>query len=221
MKNFHTALVAGAAILLSPSAAWAQAAPVVIGAPTAANVLKEGTEVRLVTVTELSSKRNKVGERFDLEVSDDVLLGGQVVIPQGARAVGEITRVKKKGMWGKSGKLETRLLYVKVGDQNVRITGAVGDKGKAGTAGVVGAVLVAPVVGFFVTGTSAVVPPRTMTVGYLDADLPVVFAGPAGPPPLVVPASAPAVSAAAAAKVEAATGKPVAHPASAPNPQHP
>lgn len=195
--------------------ATAQSGPVTVGLPTAANVLKEGTEIRLVTLTELSSKHSKVGERFDLEVSDDVMLNGRVVIPQGARAVGEITRSTKKGMWGKSGKLETRLLYVRVGDRNVRISGAVGDKGKAGTAGVVGAVLVAPVVGFFVTGTSAVLPPRTVTVGYLDADLPVVFAGPVQPAPVVVPVAGPVMvpvaSTPASAKVEAATQTPNPH----------
>lgn len=204
MRIIHSALLAGASVLLIPSAAMAQSAPVTIGLPAATNVLKEGTEIPMVTLTELGSKHSKVGQRFDLEVSDDVMLNGQVVIPQGARAVGEVTRVKKKGMWGKSGALETRLLYVKVGDQNVRITGSVGDKGKAGTAGVVGAVLVAPVIGFFVTGTSAVVPPRTVATGYLDADLPVIFAGPVQPRAVVVPATAPQ-AAAASAKVEAAT----------------
>jgi hypothetical protein len=215
MKNFYLALLGGASLMLMPSQAAAQSAPVMIGQPVAANVLKEGTEIPLVTLTELSSKRTKLGERFDLEVSDDVLLNGQVVIPQGSRAVGEVTRLKKKGMWGKSGKLETKLLYVRIGDQNVRISGAVGDKGKAGTAGVVGAVLVAPVVGFFVTGTSAVVKPRTAATGYLEADLPVVFAGPVQPRPLVVPAVAPAIAPeAAAAKIEAAA--PPAAPAAAP-----
>jgi hypothetical protein len=205
MKSFYLALLGGASLMLVPSQVSAQSAPVTIGQPVAANVLREGTEIPLVTLTELSSKRTKLGERFDLEVSDDVVLNGQVVIPHGARAVGEVTRLKKKGMWGKSGKLETRLLYVRVGGQNVRISGAVGDKGKAGTAGVVGAVLVAPVVGFFVTGTSAVVKPRTAATGYLEADLPVVFAGPVQPSLLVVPAAAPAVPPeAAAAKIDAA-----------------
>ncbi len=66
-----------------------------------------------------------------------------------------------------------------------------------------------PVVGFFVTGTSAVIPPRTPVTAYLDEDLPVVFANAVEPAPLVVPvakaepaviqavAPAPAVAAAA------------------------
>ncbi len=92
-------------------------------------------------------------------------------------------------MFGKSGKLETRLLYVKVGGQQVRIRGAVGDRGKGGTAATVGAMVVIPVAGFFVTGTSAVLPLRTTAVGLLEVDLPVVFSAPAKPQALVVPAA--------------------------------
>jgi hypothetical protein len=144
-----------------------------------------------VTRTELNSQTSRIGERFQLEVTDAVTLNGQVVIPQGAIATGEVTRVQHRGMWGRPGILETRLISVRVGDRNIRLAGAAGDRGRAGTAGVVAAVVVIPVVGFFVTGTSAVIAPRTPTVAYLDEDVPVVFAGPSTPAPLVVPASQP------------------------------
>ncbi|MGE5563773.1 MAG: hypothetical protein ACM3ZV_10790 [Bacillota bacterium] len=65
---------------------------------------------------------------------------------------------------------------VELGDQRIRITGAAGDHGKTGTAGVVASLAVVPVAGFFVTGTSAVIPPRTQTVATLDEDVPVQFA---------------------------------------------
>lgn len=92
-------------------------------------------------------------------------------------------------MWGKSGKIETRLLYVRIGDQQVRITGQLGDKGKAGTAGVVGAIAFVPVAGFFVTGTSGNLPRGTGAVGYLESDLPVHFAAPAKPAGVVIPSN--------------------------------
>jgi hypothetical protein len=154
------------------------------------NGLKQGTEVRLVTVSELSSNRSRVGERIDLEVQDAVLLGGYTVIPAGARAVGEITRRKDSGMWGKAGKLEFKPLHIKVGDRQIRLsaTNATADKGKAGTAGVIAAVAFLPVAGFFVKGTSAKIPARTAITAYLDEDVPVTFA-PAAPAGIVVPAS--------------------------------
>ena len=164
----------------APSAVLAQAHTIVVGQAQPKNVLQRGTEVVLETTRELNSNDAKVGDRFDLEVREDVKLGGRTVIPAGTRAVGEVTMAKKKGMWGKSGKLDTRLLYIELGDQRIRITGAAGDKGKTGTAGVVASLAVVPVAGFFVTGTSAVIPPRTQTIATLDEDVPVQFAGSSG-----------------------------------------
>ena len=103
-------------------------------------------------------------------------LAGKSVIKAGTRGVGEVTVAKKKGMWGKSGKLETRLLYLEVGDQRIRISGVAGGQGKTGTAGVVASLAVVPIAGFFVTGTSATIPPRTATIATLDEDIPVQFA---------------------------------------------
>lgn len=169
-------VVAAALCAAAPSVALAQAHAIVVGESQPKNMLKRGTELRLETTRELNSNDSKVGDRFDLEVVEDVKLNGRTVIPAGTRAVGEVTVAKHKGMWGKSGKLETRLLYVELGDQRIRITGASGDKGKTGTAGVVASLAVVPVAGFFVTGTSAVIPPRTQAVATLDEDVPVQFA---------------------------------------------
>lgn len=211
MKKLHTALVAGSIVMLAAAPVVAQPAPLNVAPTQTGTMLRQGTEVRLATLTELNSKRNKVGERFDMEVQESVQLNGQTVIPAGTRAVGEITLRKGKGMWGKSGKLEFRPLYLKMGDRQIRISAnATRDKGKAGTAGVVAAVVVLPIAGFFVTGTSARIAAQTPVVAQLDEDVPVVFAAPVAERALVVPAAAPlAVSAApqtpAAAKVEAVT----------------
>ena len=128
------------------------------------------------TLRELNSNDAKVGDRFDLEVTEDVKLNGVTVIEAGTRGVGEVTLAKKKGMWGKSGKLETRLLHLEVGDEKIRISGRAGGQGKTGTAGVVASLAVVPIAGFFVTGTTATIPPRTATVATLDEDIPVQFA---------------------------------------------
>ena len=78
------------------------------------------------------------------------------MIPVGSPAMGEITDVRNKGMWGKSGHLAARILYVTVNGRQIRLSGAFDDKGVAGG---VGAVAVSAIVflpaGFFMTGTSA------------------------------------------------------------------
>lgn len=168
---------AAALCIAAPSVAAAQAKTIVVGkAASKKNVLQRGTEIRMETLRELNSNDAKVGDRFDLEVTEDVKLNGVTVIEAGTRGIGEVTVVKRKGMWGKSGKLETRLLHLEVGDEKIRITGAAGGQGKTGTAGVVASLAVVPIAGFFVTGTTATIPPRTATVATLDEDIPVRFA---------------------------------------------
>lgn len=201
MNRSITGSVSAACImLLASTAAAAQVQPqpqealvAKVEAATGAS-LKQGTEIRLETVGELSSNRSRVGDRIDLEVRDAVRLDGQTVIPAGTRAIGEITRRKDSGMWGKAGKLEFKPLYIKMGDRQIGLsaTDSTKDKGKAGTAGVVAAVVFLPVAGFFVKGTSAKIPARTGVTAYLDEEVPVMFApaAPAATPAaLVVPAS--------------------------------
>src|SRR5688572_32396654 len=111
MKKLQTALVAGATLLLIPSAATAQIAPVaqpavspIIAPPTTGAVLRVGTEVPLRLKEELTTKGKKVrvGYRFHLETAEPVIVQGVTVIPVGSPAVGEITNARNKGMWGKS-----------------------------------------------------------------------------------------------------------------------
>lgn len=231
MRKISIALAAGVAMsALSPAMAQEVAAPAAettapaeASAPAAApaqapaaaaEVLLSGAEVHLATRSELSSRTSVLGDRFELEVTQDVSHNGQVVIPRGSIATGEVTRVRKKGMWGRSGILETRLVSVRAGDRQIRLSGAAGDRGRAGTAAAVGAVLlspliVAPFVGFFVTGTSAVIPAQTATIAYTDENVPVLLA------------AASAESADAAPAMPAATETtPVADPA-APAPAAP
>lgn len=196
----------GALALLSPAAiASAQEVPqggavVASVAPPAANaVLRIGTEVPMKLAEELTTqgKKLKINQRFHLETAEDVLAQGVVVIPAGSRAVGEITEVRNKGMWGKSGHFTARVLYVSVNGRPIRLTGSFDDKG---TAGGIGAVAVSAVVflpaGFFMTGTSARLPIGTPVKAFTDEDVPVVIASPA-PVPLTVSAPAPVTPAVA------------------------
>lgn len=183
---------ASVAIALACPAVAQEAAPTPAAASAVASttILRSGTSVPLRMVEELTTKGKhlKTGYRFNLEVSEPVAVDGNVVIPVGSRAVGEVTHVKNKGMWGKSGKIEARILYVRVGDRQIRLTGQMDDKGVTGTAGVVGAVALMPVAGFFMTGTSARIPAGSIVTAYVEEDLPVSFTN-AAPAPLVVSAT--------------------------------
>lgn len=201
---------AGATLALSSAGAFAQ--PAMVVGQSQENVLRTGTPIVLKTVHELTTKGKhlKVGDRFPLEVADAVLLSGRVVIPAGSPAVGEITSIRNKGMWGKSGNIESQLLYVTANGRQIRLEGNAGaDKGKKAGAGAVAvsAIVFLPT-GFFWTGTSAVIPPGTRINGLIGEDVPIVFAGVQSPPPMMVgaPAAAqPAVQPAVVTAVAAAT----------------
>ena len=157
-------------------------------------VLRIGTELPLRLLQELTTegKQLRVGNRFRMETSEPLLVNGVTVIPIGTPAVGEITDVRNKGMWGKSGKFTARLLYLTVNGRQIRLSGGFDDKGVAGgiAAVAVSAIVFAPA-GFFMTGTSARVPAGTVIKGFIDEDVPLAL--PAGPPPMlaVEPAGSP------------------------------
>lgn len=186
---FCAAMTFGIAPLLAQMPATS-ARPIIVGSPQG-TFLPAGTEISLRTLQELSSKKNRVGDRFDLEVTQDIELNGRAVIPAGTKAIGEVTRVVKKGMFGKSGKLDTRIVYVKLGDHQLRVRGSKDDKGSGGTAATVATLLFVWPAAFFVTGKSAVLPPGTTTTTYLEQDLPVVFADgqSLGPTPVIIPSN--------------------------------
>ena len=196
--------ILGSALLLASTSVSAQvtfappaAAPIAAPATTNA-ILRTGTPVPLRLSEELTTKGKKlrVGQRFRMEVGENVNVQGVTVIPVGSPAVGEITDVRNKGMWGKSGHLGARILYVTVNGRQIRLSGAFDDKGVAGG---IGAVAVSAIVflpaGFFMTGTSAMIPVGAMVKGFVDEDVQLALAASA-PAPMVVPApTAPAIAA--------------------------
>lgn len=181
-------ILLASALALAPATCLAQTATAPIAAvATDAAVLRVGTEIPLRLSEPLTTKGKKlrVGHRFHLETSEPVVVNGVTVIPVGSPAMGEITDVRNKGMWGKSGHLAARVLYVTVNGRQIRLTGAFDDKGVTGTAGVVGAIALVPVAGFFMTGTSAVVPAGTIVKAFADEDVPLNI-GATAPQPLTV-----------------------------------
>lgn len=190
MNRSLLALAAGI-LIASPAVSQNQsAAPEmvpIVTAPTTNAVLRAGTPVQLRLMEEVTTKKKaaRVGQRFQLEVAAPVEVNGAVVIPSGTPAWGEVTEVRNKGMWGKSGKLNARLLYLRVNGRQIRLTGSFDDKGVTGTAGVVGAIALVPIAGFFMTGTSATFPKGGEVGAFIDEDVELAIAN-TKPAPLVV-----------------------------------
>jgi len=208
--------VALACAVAAPTLAHAQLAPqpaqtLAVGlAP--GNILRTGTEIQLKLEEPLTTegKKLRVGQHFRLSVIEPVSVGGQVIIPVGSPAMGEVTEVRNKGMWGKSGHLTASLLSVSVNGRQIRLSGTFDDKGVTGTAGVVAAVAFVPVVGFFTTGTSARVAAGSQVKGFIGEDVPLVFAEAAPVQAMTVPVAAAVSTSPAAQTAPAAAALPAA-----------
>lgn len=186
MKTIHSALLAGASLLLVPSAAFAQdvpaAQPAVVAtqaaAPAAAEVVLPANSEVVMTMNEtVTSKSHRLGEKFSLTVAQDVKANGMTVIPRGTRAVAQITRRTGKGGFGKSGKMGFTFRYLDHNGMQIPIEGrhhqAGEGRGGAAVAGVVAAGLVG---GMLVKGKSAKVEEgREFTARTVDA-IPVTMA---------------------------------------------
>ena len=189
-------LAASAAIFVCAPVVHAQEgavtpAAVITEVPTTNAVLRAGTPVALRLMEEITTKKKaaRVGQRFMMETAEPVVVNSITVIPAGTPAWGEITGVRNKGMWGKSGKLDARVLYLRINGRQIRLTGTFDDKGVTGTAGVVGAIALVPIAGFFMTGTSAVLPKGGTVGGFIDEDVVLAIQN-VGPAPLEIPAAA-------------------------------
>lgn len=104
------------------------------------------------------------GDLVPLTVDEDVIVGGRIAIPKGSSATGQVADARAKGALGMSGKLLIRPLYVRIGDNTVRLTGAIDDKGSVTAGAITGMVLLTP--GF--TGRSAAVPAGTKIVAVVE-----------------------------------------------------
>ncbi len=139
----------------------------------AGNVLRAGAPVPVVLSQALTTKGKglKVGQLIQLEVAQDVLLNGRVVIPARSPVEGVLTHVRNKGMWGKSGAIQLQIKSVNINGSSIRLKGEMDSRGQTGTAGVVGAIVALPIAGFFVTGTSAEMPLNMPGRAFLDQDI--------------------------------------------------
>ena len=97
--------------------------------PAWAAKLPEGTDVRLQVTDKLSSATATEGQRFNLVLDEDVQVGGVVVVPRGAKAVGTVISAHKRGHMGKAGELNVQINYLLVGEQRVPLRASSGRSG--------------------------------------------------------------------------------------------
>ena len=82
----------------------------------AQTILPEGTKLRVRLEQPISSSTAEEGQHVELNVTDAVKIGDNVIIAEGAHATGTITRANEKRRMGRSGKLDFSIDRVKAID---------------------------------------------------------------------------------------------------------
>ncbi|AXJ94135.1 hypothetical protein DM480_00125 [Sphingomonas sp. FARSPH] len=119
-------------------------------------VLPAHTDVPVTLDQDLSSAGARVGQRFGVTVSRDIVADGRIVIPRGTPGTGEIALRTGKGAYGRSGKLEIALRALDLDGRSIPVTGRFRADGKGATAATIGAVAFGGLVaGVFVKGQHA------------------------------------------------------------------
>jgi len=143
-------------------------------------VLAEDTPIKLRIAQTISSGTAKLNDKVDFEVVEEVKVGDVVVIPQGGTAIATVTEAKGKKSFGRSGKLNVNIDYVRLANGDKAALRAVkGGSGGSRTGVMTGAVVATAIVFFpaaplffFIKGKNIVIPKGTEITAYVAADTP-------------------------------------------------
>lgn len=153
-----------------------------VGAPALAQVkVPEGTEFSIRLEDALSSSTATEGDRFTITLDDDVKLPDGTVLRAGYRGIGEVVEARDNGMLGKSGKLNVRLLYIKVGDDRIKLRANKGAKGDVRVGATVATVILFWPAAPFIKGKDVKINKGTRMTAYADQDVELASPPPAPP----------------------------------------
>lgn len=147
-------------------------------------VLKEDTPVRLRITQTISSGTSKVNDKVDFEVIEDVKVNDIAVIPQGGIAIATVTEARTKKSFGRSGKLNVNIDYVRLSNgDKVSLRAVKGGSGGSRTGVMTGAVVATAIVFFpaaplffFIKGKNIIIPKGTEITAYVAADTSIISA---------------------------------------------
>jgi hypothetical protein len=168
--TFQFATATGAQQMGSPdpattnvAAAPAAVAPAVVPA-VARIVLPTDTVVVVTPVQEITSKKMKEGDMQRLQVANDLVSNGVVVVPRGSPVTAMVTWRTGKGIGGKSAKFELTFQSVNVRGKDYALKGKWRQEGRGNTvAALLGSMLI--------SGHSAVMTSGQMVNAFTAEDI--------------------------------------------------
>ncbi|HJV43437.1 hypothetical protein [Caulobacter sp.] len=149
----------------------------------AETLVPEGTELAMRVEDALSSNTAHEGDRFTISLDEDVKLPDGTILRAGYRGIGEVVEARDNGMLGKNGKLNVRLVYLKVGDDRIRLRANRGSKGETRVGATVATVILFWPAAPFIKGKDVGIKKGTVMTAYVDQDA--KLPSPLPPPPVV------------------------------------
>jgi hypothetical protein len=151
------------------------------GNQVSSGFIPEDTPVRLRLSQTLSSATAKVNDKVDFEVVEEIKVGSLVVIPQGATAIGTVTEAHTKKSFGRAGKLNVNIDYVRLANgDKVALRAVKGGSGGNHKGAMTGAVVATAIVFFpaaplffFIKGKNIEIPKGTEITAFVGANTPV------------------------------------------------
>lgn len=143
--------------------------------------IPEDTPLRLRLSQTLSSGTAKVNDKVDFEVIEDIKVGNVVAITQGSTAIGTVTEARTKKSFGRAGKLNVNIDYVRLANgDKVSLRTVKGGSGGSRTGIMTGAVVATAIVFFpaaplffFIKGKNIEIPKGTEITAFVAANTPI------------------------------------------------
>lgn len=180
MMKWSAVSMVAFSLLAAPPALAQVAAPPEVVAPSPIKV-PEGTEFVIRIEEALSSSSASEGDRFTITLDEDVELPDGTVLRAGYNGVGEVVEAQDNGMLARSGKLNIRLVYIKVGDDRVRLRATKGAEGEARIGATVATVILFWPAAPFIKGKDVSIKKGTILRAYAERDTDLT--SPISPPP--------------------------------------
>ena len=138
--------------------------------------IPEGTVVSLEFLDLLSSSSATKGQKFSLELVEDLLIDGRTVAEAGMIAVGTVAKVQKRRMLGRSGDLDLTVDYMIIKGKRVRLRASKSGKGSNKIAATAVLTYLFGPLGLLKRGKDVDIDQGTLIDAYVDRSITVEFA---------------------------------------------
>ena len=134
--------------------------------------IPRGTILEVEIARTFSSKNFKEGDSVPLRLADNLIVNDVVVAPRFSRVKGMVTRARKAGGFGRSGKLEFRIISFRtLNGIEIPLEFALEEKGRADKGAVPVAILVSVIGGAFMKGSNVTIPQGTRFEAEVPSDV--------------------------------------------------